>query len=231
MVNRRWITGQELLSEPWYLKRFEILQAVKDGHLTPYHEKWEEKVVDIETLPKKYLSLEEIKNNIRKEEARKEMIRDSALLVGKRHSYSSRGRKLTESEIEERAKSEFRDQKGEPITPPGCVAAYFTLNTITDFNYKVDEVRSYLEELNPKSADGERNKRVDIGSCRKAAKQYVADCAAKGMTPAIMDAIGICQTNNFGMNYSDRQIRGWITKSPKIFPKESSKKGRRKITK
>jgi len=79
-----------------------------------------------------------------------------------------------------------------------------------------------------KISDEKRDKNKDITQCRETARKHVTDCNAKGETPYIATAINIIRSLDFGSIYTKKQIRNWITKKPEIFPKESSKKGRRK---
>lgn len=76
--------------------------------------------------------------------------------------------------------------------------------------------------------DEDRDKKKDIKRCREAAENYVKSCIAKVEKPSIATAIKKICSYDFGSTYSEKQVRNWITKKPPIFPKESSKKGRRK---
>jgi hypothetical protein len=76
--------------------------------------------------------------------------------------------------------------------------------------------------------DENRDKSNDIRQCRETAKKYVTDCNEKKEIPSIATAINIIRSLDFGRIYSVKQVRNWITRKPPIFPKESSKKGRRK---
>ena len=73
-----------------------------------------------------------------------------------------------------------------------------------------------------------RDKNKDRKQCSDRAKKYVADCNAKKEIPSIAKAIKIILSLDCGKTYTEKQVRNWITKTPRIFPKESSKKGRRR---
>ena len=94
--------------------------------------------------------------------------------------------------------------------------------------------KEYLEEERKQKSskeniiDENRDKSNDIKQCRDTAKKHVADCNAKGEIPSIATAINIIRSLDFGKIYSEKQVRNWITRKPQIFPKDSSKKGRRK---
>jgi hypothetical protein len=79
-----------------------------------------------------------------------------------------------------------------------------------------------------KIRDGNRDKNKDRKQCSDRAKKYVADCNAKKEIPSIAKAIKIILSLDCGKTYTEKQVRNWITKTPRIFPKESSKKGRRR---
>jgi hypothetical protein len=81
-----------------------------------------------------------------------------------------------------------------------------------------------------KTTDEKRNKNNDRKNCCKIAKEYVENCTAKGSVPSIAQAINIILLRDCGKPYSKGQIRNWIniTAPRRIFPKESSKKGRPK---
>ena len=81
-------------------------------------------------------------------------------------------------------------------------------------------------------SDEKRDKKKDIMQCRETAKKYVTDCNAKGERPSIATSIKIIRSLDFGSIFTEKQVRNWITdkNKPRIFPPESSKKGRRKNT-
>jgi hypothetical protein len=81
------------------------------------------------------------------------------------------------------------------------------------------------------NTNGENKDKIkDIKQCRDKAKEYVAVCIEKKEIPSIATAINIIRSPDFGKTHTERQVRNWITDKRKrrIFPQESSKKGRRK---
>jgi len=110
--------------------------------------------------------------------------------------------------------------------------------------------KKYLEEMRQQKANSEllieadsksaakqkekiplnenRDKNNDIKQCREIANKYVTDCKAKKEIPSIAKAIETILLLDFGRTYTEKQVRNWITRKPPIFPKDSSKKGRRK---
>jgi hypothetical protein len=109
--------------------------------------------------------------------------------------------------------------------PEDDKSAEWVINSLLNALFKEDDFIGILEKG---SSAENRDKTKDLKQCRETAKEYVAYCNAEGKNPFIAEAIRNIRSLDCGMIYSEKQIRTWITRGPSIFPKDSSKKGRRK---
>ena len=100
--------------------------------------------------------------------------------------------------------------------------------------FLMDEVIRFAESESQSNGiintgNEKREKSKDIKKCREMAKEYVLSCKKK-KTPFIAEAVSICHESEYGKEYARAAIHKWLVRSPKIFPKDSSKQGRRKGT-
>lgn len=109
--------------------------------------------------------------------------------------------------------------------PKNDTSAERVINLLLNALFKEDDLTGILEKA---KNNENRDKTKDLKQCRETAKEYVADCNAEGKNPFIAEAIRNIRSLDCGRIYSEKQIRTWITRGPSIFPKDSSKKGRRK---
>jgi len=229
-VNDKWISGQELNN---YLTELEIIQAIKSKQLTPYDKDTGEKIVDVTTLFHKKKSFKEILQEKRKESAYNWCYHLTLCAKDDSGHY----RPATEAEMAAHSREEYKNQGTSFVVLDGHVMHKFTAD-LANLQFELSELkRSIVEKENLIKSDVPDNDPIrfdeTIGKsklktqCRKIARDYISVKTAEEKVPIIAEAIKIIR-RDFASNYTERQIRNWITEKPRIFPVESSKKGRRK---
>jgi hypothetical protein len=195
----RWIYGYEIC-DIYDVKDAELWKAIEKRELTPYTNEGEPIDVDRLMLSRK-----------KKIEAGTVMLKNAAQLA-----------------------QQWKTDIGDVIPPdlvrhtPKNVKLSF-YKKVKQYIYKIDEVDAFKSQKHSPGTDNEeRDKNKDRKQCRERAKEYVKDCKAKKEKSSIATAINIIQSHDIGRQYTKRQVRNWITIKPRIFPEDSSKKGRRK---
>jgi len=141
------ISGHDLIKK-YGIQDLELFNLIKSG-LTAYSETGR-RIVDIDTLPRKKNTLEEIEGEIR---ARSTGVKDERTPPA-----ASGNEKTIETSIKELALMEFKRQIGDPICPPHCDMMDFTLpgdhekvkkklKEIKYFRFKLKDVSKYLQHL------------------------------------------------------------------------------------
>ena len=138
------ISGHELIKK-YGLQDFELFNLIKSG-LTAYSETGR-RIIDIDTIPRKKKTLEEIEEEIR---ARSSGVKNTDMPP------TTNGNKETiEINIKELALIKFKRQIGNPICPPHCDMMDFTLprdsekvkrklKEIKYFRFKLKDVAKFL---------------------------------------------------------------------------------------
>jgi len=138
------ISGHELIKK-YGLQDFELFNLIKSG-LTAYSETGR-RIIDIDTIPRKKKTLEEIEEEIR---ARSSGVKNTDMPP------TTNGNKETiETNIKELALIKFKRQIGDPICPPHCDMMDFTLprdsekvkrklKEIKYFRFKLKDVAKFL---------------------------------------------------------------------------------------
>jgi hypothetical protein len=124
-MEKRLYTGRELVESGCFTAD-ELLAGIRKGKLNPFCKMSNKKIVDVDTLPKRKLSLEEIENEER----------DVVCL-----------RLRSEKEIKGTALKLFQNQEERPIVPPDIQPYLFTHYTVLEFSFSSTDVKSYSQEL------------------------------------------------------------------------------------
>jgi hypothetical protein len=138
------ISGHELIKK-YGIQDFELFNLIKSG-LTAYSETGR-RIVDIDTLPRKKKTLEEIEEEIR--------TRSSGAKNADMPPTTSGYKETIETNIKELALIKFKRQIGDPIYPPYCDMMDFTLprdsekvkkklREIKYFRFKLKDVSKFL---------------------------------------------------------------------------------------
>ncbi|MCK7508089.1 MAG: hypothetical protein MZV70_31255 [Desulfobacterales bacterium] len=138
------ISGHELIKK-YGIQDFELFNLIKSG-LTAYSETGR-RIVDIDTLPRKKKTLEEIEEEIR--------TRSSGAKNADMPPTTSGNKETIETNIKELALIKFKRQIGDPIYPPHCDMMDFTLprdsekvkkklKEIKYFRFKLKDVSKFL---------------------------------------------------------------------------------------
>ena len=138
------ISGHELIKK-YGIQDFELFNLIKSG-LTAYSETGR-RIVDIDALPRKKKTLEEIEEEIR--------TRSSGAKNADMPPTTNGNKETIEINIKELALIKFKRQIGDPICPPHCDMMDFTLprdgekvrkklKEIKYFRFKLKDVAKYL---------------------------------------------------------------------------------------
>jgi hypothetical protein len=141
------ISGHDLIKK-YGIQDLDLFNLIKSG-LTAYSETGRQ-IVDIDTLPRKKKTLEEIEGEIR--------ARSSGAKEEHMPPATSGNEKTIETSIKELAHMEFKRQIGDPICPPHCDMMDFTLPSdnekakkklkeIKYFRFKLKDVSKFLQHV------------------------------------------------------------------------------------
>lgn len=147
-IKPKWYSGKDILNRG--IKNFELLAAVNNDDLIPYYEESGNKVVDLNKLPKRRMTIEEFIEEIKSKQKLISQAPPPIATIGKpiEEIVITNPQRLSTEEIITEAKRRYEDEKPETSDcPQDCVIDLFTEESIVDYIYKADEVEAFINKL------------------------------------------------------------------------------------